>query len=246
MEEEADFFRIAPSGFDQIEDADENGLRPIPIGFDPNAIEINRSTYNIDGDLSIAGNYFPTQGIGNSKAQSFFFPAQVIINRISSVADSKFTDVYGTNNRPITSWAMLPSASTQRYLSVGFGIPATLDTTVNPTVDLYIAVSILAQPAGRTANFAVDVDYANSGDIIGISSPATGFDQTVTTGNLSITEPTGANNLKIYKVSVTLNGALITPGSLCDLYFSRVAPTAGTEYALNVYLVAANFNFSVT
>lgn len=218
-------------------------FRAIPPGFDANAVELTYSTF-INGDLSVSGAIKP--GIGNAKAKSYVFPSTVIVNRLSATPDTKFNDTYGSNNRPIPTWAMVPSSSTQRFLSVLFGLPASFDTSVNPTVDLYIAVSIQGQPAGRTAKFNISADYEPSGNIIGVNAPATGLSETVLSSDLSITEPTGSNNLKIYKVSVTLTGSLATPGGLCGLYFHRVAPSGGTEYNLNVYLVAAVFNFTTT
>ncbi len=218
-------------------------FRAIPPGFNANAVELTYSTF-INGDLSVSGAIKP--GIGNAKAKSYVFPSTVIVNRLSATPDTKFTDTYGSNNRPIATWSMVPSGSTQRFLSVLFQLPSAIDTTINPTVDLYIAVSIQGQPAGRTARFNVSADYEASGSIVGINSPATGLSESVLSSDLSITEPTGSSNLKIYKVSVTLTGSLITPDGLCGLYFHRVAPLTGTEYSLNVYLVAAAFNFTTT
>lgn len=220
--------------------------RTIPPGFDANAIELTYSTY-IDGDLSVGGTISPIIGgsIGNAKTRTYSFPAQAMINRNATNIDSKFDDLYATNSRPLGSWSMVDSGSTQRHIGVAFGIPVEFDTSISPTVDIFIAVQVFGS-VSRVANFAIDVDYLTSGNQIGVSSPATGLKQTVTTGNLSIVEPTGANNLRIYKLSVTLNPALITPGCFCNLYSYRVAPTSGTEYTNNLYLVAVNFNFSVT
>lgn len=226
-------------------DANTFGFRGIPSGLDKDTVEVTYSTF-INGDLSVSGTIRPTPGVGNAKERSYVFPSTVIVNRLSATPDTKFNDTYGANNRPIPTWAMVPSSSTQRFLSVLFQIPDSLDTSINPTVDLYIAVSIQGQPAGRTAKFNISADYEPSGNIIGISSPATGLSETVLSADLSITEPTGTSNLKIYKVSVTLTGSLVTPGGLCGLYFHRVAPSGGTEYNLNVYLVAAAFNFTTT
>jgi len=223
--------------------------KTIPSDSDSNAIEITNSFY-INGNLSVGGTISPSTGgglinFGSAKNFTYFFPAQVIINRNSTNIDSKFSNVYTSNGRPVGTWSIAPSGTTQRYLSVSFGIPTTINLTVNPTVDMFIAVQSFNDLL-QVINLAVDADYIISGAEMGSSLPATGIKQTVTSGNLTIVEPLGNNNLKIYKVTVTLNPLLITAGCLCNLFFYRVAPTSGTEYKDNVYLVAVNFNFSVT
>jgi hypothetical protein len=223
--------------------------RAIPPGFDANAMEVTYSTY-INGDLSVNGTIYPitSASIGNSKKRSFSFPAQTLIERVAANIDSKFPSVYATNDRPIATWAISKSTTTQKFINVSFGIPAEFDTTVSPTVDLLLGVKLNGNTS-QVVNLAVDADYITSGSEMGTSKPATGIKQTATTGNLTIVEPTGTNNLRVYKISVSLNAALITAGCLCNLFFYRVAPTGSennTEYNNDIYLIAANFNFSVT
>jgi hypothetical protein len=229
----------------------EDDFRTIPVGFDQNAVEITYSTYidgstYVDGNLTVAGTITPTPAIGTAKQRTITLTAVSFVNRTQTGPDKTFLSTYGLNNRPVPAWFMFPSTTTQKYLGTFFGIPINIDTTVNPTVDLYIGVDIEGQPAGRMANFAIDVNYVVSGGIIGISSPATGITQSVSPADLTITEPTGANNIKVYKVSATLTGSFITPGCCCGLFLSRFAPFTGTEYAADLFFIAANFNFSVT
>ncbi|HLX52443.1 MAG TPA: hypothetical protein VKR58_00785, partial [Aquella sp.] len=86
----------------------------------------------------------------------------------------------------------------------------------------------------------IEADYATSPQEIGTSAPATGFSETLTTGNFTISEPTGSTgtqqNLNHIVVSINLSGAKIAGNNWGYLALSRVAPTSGTEYDKDIYL----------
>jgi hypothetical protein len=152
--------------------------------------------------------------------------------------DTTFGNVYGAaaSDPALEVWSVKPSATTQNPVSTQFAIPADLDTTKTVTLQLHFFVNTISGSVGNVANAQIKADYAASGVQIGVSAPATGFKETVTSGNFTITEPTGANNLTHVVTSVTLDGSKMAGRNWAFISCSRVAPTSGTEYSKNIYL----------
>ena len=113
---------------------------------------------------------------------------------------------------------------------------------------LHFFIDKIPASVGNVANVQIQADYATSGDEIGTSAPATGFAETVTSGNFTITEPTGSTgaqqNLTHIVTSVTLNGALMAGNNWAYLSLTRVAPTSGTEYNKDIYLSILAFQYT--
>src|SRR5207302_724235 len=102
-----------------------------------------------------------------------------------------FTKVYGTASPAIDAWMMNPSSMTQNPIDTQFSLPQDLDTASPITLEIHLFIDKITGSSGTAANIQVQADYAASGVEIGTTAPATGFAEIVTTGNFTITEPTG-------------------------------------------------------
>src|SRR5207249_4782825 len=133
----------------------------------------------------------------------------------------------------IDAWKVHESGMGQDPINTQFALPSDLDTAGPITVDIHFFID-KNSGAGTVANVQINADYAATNVEIGTSAPATGFAETVTSGNFTITEPTGSTgaqqNLTHTVTTVTLNGALMVGKNWAYLSLTRIAPTSGTEY----------------
>ena len=181
---------------------------------------------------------------------------QLFINEFMMASNSSgnptitFTKVYGTttNGPIITAWKLNPSGSTFMPICADFGLPQDLDTASPITLEIHFMIDRISASSGNVANVQVQADYAASGVEIGSSAPATGFAETLTSGNFSIVEPTGGAggqlNLRHITTSITLDGSKMVGKNWGYLTLSRVAPTSGTEYNKDIYLCMFVFKYT--
>jgi hypothetical protein len=163
-------------------------------------------------------------------------------NNNSGNPDTSFNNVYATGaSAPgLNAWSINPSTSAQNPIDAQFAIPNDLDTTQPVTLEIHFFINAIGGSSGNQANVQVRADYAPSGVEIGTIAPATGFDETVTSGNFTITEPTGSGggqqNLRHITTTVTLNGALMAGNNWGYITLTRITPTSGTEYNRDIYV----------
>jgi hypothetical protein len=161
-----------------------------------------------------------------------------------------FTKVYGTaaTSPSLNAWMINPSTGSNKPISAQFALPDDLDTASPITLEIHFFIDEVAGSSGSLANVQIQADYAASGDEIGTSAPATGFAETVTSGNFTITEPTGSmgaqQNLRLVTTSVTLDGTLMAGNTWAYVSLIRVAPTSGAEYNKDIYLTIFEFKYT--
>ena len=162
-----------------------------------------------------------------------------------------FTRVYGpAGNLPtIETWRVRPSAMTQEPVSAQFAIPQDLDTASPITLEIHFFINKITGSSGTAANVQINADYAATSQEIGTTAPATGFKETVTSGNFTITEPTGSTppqqNLMHIVTSVPLNGALMVGNNWGFVSLTRIATIApDIEYDRDIYIVMFSFKYT--
>ncbi len=164
-----------------------------------------------------------------------------------------FNNVYGptsaSNVPSLVAWKVSPSTvGNAKPLGGQFAVPQDIDTSQPITLQIDLYIDAINGSSGTVANIQIQADYEKNGNEIGTTAPATGFSQTVTTGNFTVTEPTGATgtqaNLKLNVVSVTLSSALMAGNDWGYVSLFRVAPTSGTEYTKDIYLALFTLRYT--
>ncbi len=202
------------------------------------------------GATGATGSTGSTGATGSCGNNELFINPFMMANNSSSNPNTTFTKVYGTasSTPSIDTWRVRSSGMPQDPIDTQFALPQDLDTASPITLEIHFFISD-QNGSGNTANVQIQADYAASGVEIGISAPATGFAETVTSGNFTITEPTGSTgaqeNLTHMVTSVTLNGALMAGKNWAYINLIRIAPTAGsTEYNKDIYLALFAFKYT--
>lgn len=194
---------------------------------------------------------FAIDGIGAYPRGDSLVPAsfsELIFTPLSSskdgvaTTDTRFDNVYGSTPPLIAlrTWLIPQSSTTQQPTTIMFNVPADFDTTWAPTIDLNLLIANNGA-TGSVANLRVRADFEGNNAEFGTASPANGFVQTVTSGDLTITEPT-STNLKNIRASIALDNTVINPRTVAVLVIDRVS-TTGTEYANNIYLGSIVFRY---
>ena len=163
----------------------------------------------------------------------------------SATPDTNFDTTYGSSTPliPLRAWSLLPSSSTQQPITLEFDIPIDMDITWAPTIDLKLFIANTSGVAtGSVANMRLRVDLKNVNTQLGVVSPATGFGQTITSGDITVTPEPAAGNLNNIRVSLQVSNASVGPRYIAIVAIDRVA-TTGTEYTGNIYLASAVFRY---
>lgn len=168
--------------------------------------------------------------------QTISFRAMDFTKDAVALPDTNFDNTYGVTPPLISlkAWRMLPSSSAQEPITVEFDMPIDLDTTWDPTIDLKLLVANNGG-TGSVINVRGRIDLKASGLQLGVTSPATGFSQTLTTGDVTVTPEPASGNLKNIRLSFSVAASTIAPRSIAVLVLDRIA-TTGTEYNNDVYL----------
>ncbi|HSC25159.1 MAG TPA: hypothetical protein VLB80_03010 [Candidatus Babeliales bacterium] len=207
----------------------------------------------VTGATGITG---PTGATGATGITGVSGGNQVLLNpymmadATASNPNITFTKVYGTasNSPSLDAWKISISTTTQKPITTQFALPQDLDTASPITLEIHFFINKILGSLGNLANAQINADYAASNMEIGTSAPATGFAETVTTGNFTITEPTGSTglqqNLTHIVTSVTLDGTKMVGKNWAYLSLTRIAPTSGTEYNKDIYLVTYSFKYT--
>lgn len=138
----------------------------------------------------------------------------------------------------LLAWRILPSTLIQEPIAVLFPIPE--DFASNPgylTLNFYFLVNSTVA-TGDKANIRIRANFKSSTENFAIPT----FDLTTTTGDFTITQPTGSN-LKVIQASVTLNPGTIAANDYAYFVFDRAA-TTGTEFNQNIFLSGLIINYS--
>lgn len=213
---------------------------------DANALIIRYLSTGLRDVLFAADGVNPTP-TGNpafpSILQSITFVAEDFSKDAAASPDTNFDNVYGSTPPLIAfkSWQMVPSSSTQEPLTLQFDMPIDLDSTWDPTIDLKLFIANNSG-SGSVVNIQLRIDLKVPGQQIGVVSPATGFSQTITSGDVTVTPEPASGNLKNVRVSMPVSGSTIAPRSTVVVVIDRVA-TTDTEYDNNVYLGSMVFRY---
>lgn len=134
------------------------------------------------------------------------------------------------NSAPINTWRLnqTPFGDDIDKVGANFDIPIDLDRTQPVTVVLHFLIPEIIT-TGNQAKILVEADYKNSGNLLGVEAPATGFADSQTSPDFTIiipapSTPNGTNLVQI-STSVSLNPALIT-GDWAFLQITRILPAA--------------------
>jgi hypothetical protein len=166
------------------------------------------------------------------------FPGSV---STTTVPDREFGGVYGgAYNAPrFSAWTLPPSPTgidflTQHFIGTQFVIPSDLDTTQPVFLDFHILIEQFDETGD--AQLQLQADYIGNGTELGNNAPATGFAQTVLSGDFVIIEPVDEDNLRHIIVTVALNGALMVDNDWGFFLITRINPDSENEYDEDIYL----------
>jgi len=150
-------------------------------------------------------------------------------------------------NTTMGAWTLLPSTDVFSLVPIGanFNIPIDLDRTQPVTAVIHLLVDSNADVIGDQVALEVNIDYQPDGAILGATFPATGFAQTITVPDFSVTvaTPIFSNNMRQISVSVPLDQTLID-GEWSFITVNRIAP-ALNEFSGNVYLSTISIQYSL-
>jgi hypothetical protein len=164
----------------------------------------------------------------------------------TTVPTQEFDTVYGnTYNAPaFSAWILSPSTvgiDFENFIGTQSVIPNDLDTTMPVFLDFHILVAQFGDLGD--AQLQLQADYVTNNQEFGGNLPATGFAQTVLSGDFAILEPTNATNLTHTIVTVPLDQALMLNSDWIFFLVTRVA-TTGNEYPDNIYLSSITVRYT--
>jgi hypothetical protein len=156
---------------------------------------------------------------------------------------------YGADNQTasVNGWEMPPDQFGALFaVGANFDIPNDLDNTQPVTVILHLLVQNTDLFPDGLAQIELQIDYKNSGDILGIEAPATGFADTQTSSVFAVNEPplSAPNNTNLRQISVAipLDISLING----DWAFMQVYRIDNDEssYQASIYLSTISIQYS--
>jgi hypothetical protein len=142
----------------------------------------------------------------------------------------------------IPNWQFAPSTN-PIPVGLNFTIPIDLDVTQPVTLVVHFLVIFNPSALGNQVNFQVEADYKTSGELVGVLPPATGFSETVLSGDFTVNQPLNFNDVLHISQNVSLNPALMTPGDWAFLSFIRVPPVSN-EYGAAILFTTISFQYS--
>ncbi len=203
------------------------------------------------GDPGATGAAGPAGATGATGATGPTSPGVIVVNSNSMgkfdtpTPDREFSGVYSNGSSVIWTWALDIADDEQNPVTFTIMTPEDFDPTGPSKLILYLLVNQVDGSTGNTANLELQTDYEPNGVEIGDVSPGTDFTQTLTTGNITITPPTGSTNLRLVIVSIPLDSALMTADDWMNFSLIRIFPTGGaTEYDESIYLVTSSFIYT--
>lgn len=122
-----------------------------------------------------------------------------------------------------------------------FNVPIDLDNTKPVTAVVHILVTN-SSAANGNANVEVDAAYLSNNEVGGIILPATGFDDTQSSGDFAVI-PTDNRNIIQITVPVSLNASLLIPGDWAFISVTRI-PAITNEFEDNIYLSTISIQYS--
>ena len=156
--------------------------------------------------------------------------------------DGKFDKIYvetGSEKPEVEVWKLNDTVTgNKRPISLSFKIPKNFDASVDPEVDVHILVGQLGA-TGTTANLRLRADFKSDGEEIGVGGL---FEETVTTGDFTVTEPSGGDNAVHILQTLTLTSMSIFPQDWAFFTFDRI-PTTASEYDDDLFLSTVSFRY---
>ena len=174
--------------------------------------------------------------------QQIFINARMMTDGIGDVSPNAiFNSVYATPSI-IEAWVL----NTGDLLGTQFVIPSYLDGTMPVTLTLHgFSIIVFEEgPVPGDVAFQVQADYELSGNQIGSTAPATGFSETLTTADYTVTNVNEGNNLIYFTLSVPLTGALLAGNTWANLIITRVVPGSDFDYGAGIYLTEVSIDYT--
>jgi hypothetical protein len=167
-----------------------------------------------------------------------------MMNDNSALGPDTSLFVYGDvgTSTPITAWAMNPFSENPNSIGAQCPLPATLDTTQPVTLIIHCYNNNGEVPSLAEVAFQIQADYKGNYQQIGVDAPATGYSETIFSGDFAVIKPDG-NNVMHFIIPVSLNPALMANANWINITLTRSA-TAGTEYPIALFLAALAIQYS--
>ena len=135
-----------------------------------------------------------------------------------------------------------PQPTSNPAFGTQFLIPINLDRTQPVSLTMHFF-----NPIGEGTGdirLQIQADYMQTAEIIGISFPATGYDETFQTGNLPVINPVGADNLRYFTVTVSLNPALMVNKTWAVVVLTRIFTTNDNDFPGPIFLTGLSVRYT--
>ena len=194
------------------------------------------------GTTGSQGTTGATGAIGAGSRDSMSFNA-LSMGTTLAISPYQFLLTYGVNTSSIYAWVLDPT--TLNPVNLQFSLPKDLDVNSPASLSLFILIPKTVSPLGNTANLQIQADYRINQEI-GTGSPATGYAETVSTGNFTIIQPVSllSTNLCVMRVDVSLTPSLMMQNGWANFVIQRIAPLTLQDYSASLYLSVVAFNYS--
>lgn len=121
-------------------------------------------------------------------------------------------------------------------ITAEFGVPADFDQTGPTEVEIHF---FLPPGTASNVNFLMQAEFLGNGDITSVLPPIV-----ITTGDIPVTEPDDAPEIRHFQTTIALDGSLISPFDYGQLTFSRIP--ASEDEAPSIYLSVVVFRYRKT
>ena len=181
----------------------------------------------------------------NQARASLIFNADMLSSPNSTTPDVVFGT--GVSTPVITAWAMPPAGVVRKMptralittpVTLQFSIPTNFKRDKSVSLKLHFLVDQQGFAAGK-ARIQVDALYTGDNDQFSLSD-TTHVDYSK---DFTVKEPTNGNEFRHIYISIPLEKSHIKKNKFAMLTLGRIEPN-GTEYAGEIYLVAAEFKYT--
>jgi len=172
-----------------------------------------------------------------------FINASMMTDMIGSTPNTFFTAIYGTPT-VLSAWELVNPFDPENPIGMQFVIPSTLDATQPVTLTIH-CFNLLLEAFGDV-RFEVQIDYKSNGEEFGANLPATGYAETLFSGDIPIIDPIFSPNGRYFTVTIPLNAALMAGKTWSELVVSRVPTTNNNNYQGSIFLTAFSIQYTKT
>lgn len=166
-------------------------------------------------------------------------------NMLTSVVSSSPNVVFGTgaSDPVINAWSMSPSTSIQSPINMQFSIPGDLKTEKAISIEMHFLVKKQSLADGN-ARIQINALYVNNNTEFSMPDSIT-FTHTTDSNDFAIVEPSNVDGLMHVFINVDIEKSVVEKRDFALISLTRILPD-GTEYAGDIYLVAAAFKYTPT